>query len=170
MEEQINMTNIRAEKMAVQRKFLKAIDDAGVKLELDRNTVTLSSDSGFSILLAKNAVLAFNRGFDSKTSALLLDDAYDLAIINVGDFAGSQKRQSELKGRVIGTRGIIKKRLSIATGCYIKIFGKTISVIGPYQNLNIAVEAIEMLLSGAKHNSVFSMIDRRKLENIEIWK
>ncbi len=170
MEEQINITTTRAMKLPTQKKFIKAISAIGVELKLESNTVIISSDSGFGMLLAKNAVLAFNRGFDSKTSALLLDDAYDLAIINVGDYSGSKKRQLELKGRVIGTRGQIKKKLSMATGCYIKIFGKTVSIIGPYQNLNIAVEAIEMLLSGAKHNSVFSMIDRRKLENMGIWK
>ncbi|MCL5009638.1 MAG: KH domain-containing protein [Candidatus Parvarchaeota archaeon] len=170
MEEQINITAIRAEKLEGQKKFIKAITDSGVSIKINKSIVTLSAESGFGILLAKNAVLAFNRGFDSKTSSLLLDDAYDLAIINVGDYSGSKNRQEELKGRIIGTRGLIKKRLSIATGCYIKVFGKTVSVIGPYQNINLAVEAIEMLLSGAKHNSVFSAIDRRKLENIELWK
>lgn len=158
------MTSKRAYELKAQKKLLDKITGLGVEVGLDGNEVHIKSHSATNVLLVKNAVLAFNRGFDAAASALLLDEAYDLAIINVGDYAGSQKRQVELKGRVIGSRGLIKKRLSMQTACSIKISGKTISIIGPYQNLSIAVEAVEMLLNGAKHDRVFSTINRRKLE------
>ncbi len=164
MEDEITITNLRAKDLLGQKKFIKTIGELGVTLDVEGNVVKIESDSAMNALLVKNAIQAFNRGFDAKTSLLLLDDDHDLAVINIGDYAGSLKRQIELKGRIIGSRGMIKKRLSKATSCYIKIFGKTVSVIGNYQNLDIAVNAIEMLLNGAKHDSVFAMIDRRKLE------
>lgn len=167
MEDEMNITELRADDLIKQKKFLKVIADLGVKVELEGNHVIMSSENAIGVLLVKNAISAFNRGFDVKTALLLLDEDYDLAIININDYAKSQKRQIELKGRVIGSRGMIKKRLSAATSCYIKIFGKTISIIGGVQNVEIAASAIEMLLNGAKHDSVFSMIDRKKLEAYE---
>ena len=158
------MTTDRAKDAAEQKKFIDAINKAGVSLSFKGNLVIIESKSAVSVLLAKNALTAFNRGFDAKTSLLLLDENYDLAVLNIGNYANSQKRQIGLKGRIIGSRGVIKQRLSNATSCYIKIFGKTVSIIGNYQNLNIAVEAVEMLLNGAKHDRVFLMIDKRKLE------
>ncbi|MCL4400492.1 hypothetical protein M1316_00750, partial [Candidatus Parvarchaeota archaeon] len=160
-------TSARADELIKQKKFLKALEDLGVKVDMEGNHVVMSSENAMGVLLVKNAIIAFNRGFDPKTALLLLDETYDLAIININDYAKAQKRQIELKGRVIGSRGMIKKRLSMATSCYIKIFGKTISIIGGTQNVEIAVSAIEMLLNGAKHDSVFSMIDKKKLEAYE---
>lgn len=167
MEDSITITKQSAKELLGQKKFVSTLDDLGVKITLKENVVTIKSESAMSALLVKNAIRAFNRGFDAKTSLLLLDDNYDLAVINIGDYTGSQKRQTELKGRIIGSRGIIKKRLSKTTSCYIKILGKTVSIIGNYQNLQLAIEAIEMLLNGAKHDSVFAMIDRKKLEAYE---
>ena len=164
MEEEINITEQRAKDVRREKKLFARFEELGVKVSVSENTVTLEADSAFNLLLVKNAVTAFNRGFDSKTSSLLLDDSYDLAVISIKDYANTTKRQAQLKGRVIGSRGMIKKRLSKETSTYIKVYGKTISIIGAYQNLNIAVEAVEMLLKGAKHDGVFSMIDRRKLE------
>lgn len=167
MEDEINITESRADDLLLQKKFLKTIGELGVEVSLEGNHVIIKSDKAFNILLVKNAITAFNRGFDSRTALRLLDDAYDLAVINIADYAGSQKRQTELKGRVIGSRGVIKNRLSKATSCYIKISGKTISLIGLTDGLSIAVEAVEMLLNGAKHDRVFLMIDKRKLEEYE---
>ena len=164
MEEEMNITEQRAKDIRREKKLFAQFEELGVKVSVSENTVTLKADSAFNLLLVKNAVAAFNRGFDPKTASLLLDDSYDLAIISIKDYANTTKRQAQLKGRVIGSRGMIKKRLSKETSTYIKVYGKTISIIGAYQNLNIAVEAVEMLLKGAKHDGVFSMIDRRKLE------
>ncbi len=167
MEDQITITVKRAKDLLSQKKFLAKIAELGVDVKLEGNNVNLASENAMNIALVKNAVTAFNRGFDPRTSLLLLDDEYDLTVINVGDYANSQKRQIELLGRVIGSRGMIKKRLSMATSCHIKISGKTISIIGAYENIGLAISAVEMLLNGAKHDSVFLLIDRRKLENYE---
>ncbi len=167
MEDQITITVKRAKDLLGQKKFLAKIAELGVEIKLADNNVNLTSENAINISLVKNAIMAFNRGFDPKTSLLLLDDNYDLSIMNIGDYANSQKRQIELMGRVIGSRGMIKKRLSMATSCYIKISGKTISIIGAYENIELAVSAVEMLLNGAKHDSVFLLIDRRKLEKYE---
>ena len=44
------------------------------------------------------------------------------------------------------------------------IYGKTVSLIGEMDNLMIAKEAIEMILKGSRHKSVYSFLERKKDE------
>ncbi|MCL4406498.1 MAG: hypothetical protein M1573_02350 [Candidatus Parvarchaeota archaeon] len=164
MEDEVVMTAVRAKDLALQSKLLEKIKETGVSITIEKTRVKLSCDNAFRAMLAKNAVTAFNRGFDSSISSLLLDDSYDILVLNVNDYSRSKKRQKELKGRVIGSRGMIKKRIMKETACFIKIQGKTISIVGHVENIGIAHGAVEMILNGAKHDSVFISINKKKLE------
>ncbi len=164
MEDEVLMNGKRVSEITKQRKLLDKIKQHGVKVEFDGNTAYMSGESALEIMSVKNAITAFNRGFDSAVSALLLDDDYDLIVVSLKDYTNSEKRAMQLKGRVIGTRGMIKRRLMRETACYINIYGKTISIIGQIDNLSMAQSAIEMILNGAKHDNVFSMINKRKVE------
>ena len=164
MEDDILMNGRKAKELLKQKKLLEKIKLHGVRLEVIGSTAHMSGKSALEILSVKNVVNAFNRGFDPSISALLLDDDYDLIIMSLRDYTGSEKRAMQLKGRVIGTRGMIKRRLMRETSCYINVYGKTISIIGQIENLSIAQAAIDMILNGAKHDNVFSMINKRKVE------
>ncbi len=164
MEDEVLMNGKKAKEIVKQKKLLEKIKEHGVTFELDGNIAYISGKSALEVLSAKNVINAFNRGFDAAISSLLLDDDYDLVIISLRDYSNSEKRAMQLKGRVIGTRGLIKQRLMKATSCYINIYGKTISIIGQIQNISIAQSAIEMILNGAKHDNVFSMINKKKVE------
>ena len=164
MEDEILMNARKAREIVKQKKLLEKISLHGVSLDFEGSTAYLSGESALEVMSVKNVVSAFNRGFDSKMAALLLDDDYDLIVMSIKDYTSSEKRALQLKGRVIGTRGMIKKRLMRETSCYINVYGKTISIIGQIENLSIAQSAVEMILTGAKHDNVFSMINRRKVE------
>ncbi len=164
MEDEILMNARKARELKIQKKLLEKIGMRGVSIDFNGNTIQISGNSALEVLLVKNAIIAFNRGFDASVATLLLDDDYDILVISLRDYTNSDKRAAQLKGRVIGTRGIIKKRLMRETSCYIKVYGKTISIIGQIENLSIAESAVEMILNGAKHDSVFSMINKKKAE------
>ena len=164
MEDEILMNSRKAKEITKQKKLLEKIKQHGVDIEVDGNMVYMTGKSAFEVLSAKNAINAFNRGFDAAISALLLDDDYDLVVISLREYSNSDKRAMQLKGRVIGTRGMIKQRLMRETSCYINVYGKTISIIGQIQNISIAQSAIEMILNGAKHDDVCSMINKKKVE------
>ena len=68
-----------------------------------------------------------------------------------------------IKSRLIGTKG--KTRISIeeCSGCFISIYGKTVSIIGKYEQINIAREAINMIIRGSKHSKVYSFLQQAKL-------
>ncbi len=132
--------------------------DAGVGED-----VTISGEA-LQVIRGKEIVKAFGRGFDFEDSLDLLDEEYLLEVINVSEFTGKSKnRQVTLRGRVIGEGGKTKKTIEKYADVKIAVYGKTVSVIGKPQNIKIARDAVEMILSGSKHNSVYRFLQENKV-------
>lgn len=133
-----------------------------VKIELNEGVV-IEGDDSIQVLRAKEVIKAFGRGFEFKDALDLLDEEYCLETIDVREFTGkSKKRQVTLKGRIIGTKGRTKNMIEKYTETKIAVYGKTVSIIGKWDNTRIAKDAIEMLLSGAMHNTVYRFLEKYK--------
>ncbi len=116
------------------------------------------------VIRAKEILRAFGRGFNFKDSLDLLDEEYFLEVIDISGFAKKSKsRQLILKGRVIGEGGTTKKMIEKYAGAKTAVYGKTVSIIGKPENIRIAKDAIEMILSGSKHNSVYRFLEENKV-------
>jgi ribosomal RNA assembly protein len=140
------------------KEQLKKFSDAKVELN---DEVSIESEDPFQVLRLKEVFKAFGRGFDFDTALNLLDEEYFLEIIQIKEFSGkSRKRQVVLKGRVIGTKGKMKKMIEKYCDVKIAIYGKTISIIGKWNNLKKAKKAIEMILGGAMHATVYKFLER----------
>lgn len=140
------------------KEQLKKFSDA--KIELN-DEVSIETDDPFQVLRLKEVIKAFGRGFDFDIALNLLDEEYFLEVIEVKEFSGkSRKRQLVLKGRVIGTKGKMKKMIEKYCDVKIAIYGKTISILGRWNNLMKAKKAIEMILSGAMHTTVYRFLER----------
>lgn len=141
------------------KELLKKFSDAIVELNEE---VTIECEDPFQLLRLKEVFKAFGRGFDFNVALNLLDEEYYLEIIEVKEFSGkSRKRQIVLKGRVIGTKGKMKKMIEKYCDVKIAIYGKTISILGKWKNVRKAKKAIEMLLSGAMHSRVYRFLERK---------
>ena len=125
--------------------------------------VIISGDA-LQVIRAKEIVKAFGRGFNFKDTLDLLDEEYFLEIISINEFTGkSRNRPMVLKGRVIGETGITKKLIEKSAEVKVAIYGKTVSIIGKPQNIKIAKDAVEMILSGSKHNTVYRFLQENKV-------
>lgn len=142
------------------KEQLKEFLDIYVDIDED---VTLNGEP-LQVIQGKEIMKAFGRGFNFQDALNLLDEDYFLEIINVAEFAKKSKsRQLVLKGRVIGEGGKTKKMIEKYATVKIAIYGKTVSIIGKPQNIKIARNAIEMILSGSKHNSVYRFLQENKV-------
>jgi ribosomal RNA assembly protein len=113
----------------------------------------------------KEVIKAFGRGFDFETSLNLLDEDYFLDILDVKPFTGkSRNRQIILKGRVIGSKGKTKSIIEKYSDAKIVIYGKSVSIVGKAKNVRLAREAIEMLLNGADHSSVYRFLEKERVD------
>lgn len=149
-----------------------------IKREIERRTSTkliFDSESGcvkiepgddpLGALKAENVLKAIARGFSSERAFRLFDDDQLLEIVDITDFAGNSERAiSRLKGRVIGEQGKTRETIERMTDTYVSIYGKTVAAIGSVEQLAVAREAIEMLLSGKEHSTVYRFLNRKRRE------
>jgi len=116
---------------------------------------------GIDIFQTKNILKAFGRGFSIDDSLYLLDEKYSLEIINLKDYTKSKNRMIVLKSRIIGTKGKTKKYIEQYTNTKISIYGKTISIIGKWDKVNIAKKAILMLIEGCSHTTLYKWLEQK---------
>ncbi|MFZ8829942.1 MAG: KH domain-containing protein [Candidatus Aenigmatarchaeota archaeon] len=161
MKDSVVLTEERAKMLRNKKEWVEKIERlSNCKISLEDQEVTIEGNDPLTVLRVKEVFRALNRGFDLNTALYLLDESYFLDIIDVKDYGKSRERQIQLKGRVIGKGGSIKKMIEEKTGTKICVHGKTISIIGKWENLQIAKKAIEMLLEGKMHSSVQKFLEK----------
>ncbi|BAB60344.1 hypothetical protein [Thermoplasma volcanium GSS1] len=147
----------------------KKIEEMGeVKLTIDTAEAEVSIDQlgdAVKSSIAKNVVQAIGRGFNPGKAMLLFEENMQLVIISLREFAkpGSSKI-TQIKARVIGTGGKTRAIIEELTGSYLSVYGDTISIIGDYLAVTYAEEAINMIINGKKHRTVYAFLEKRARE------
>ena len=134
------------------------------KTVIELNDDVVIDGESFNVFQAKQVLKAFGRGFDVDTSLYLLEDEYGLEIINLSEFTRSRERLITLKSRIIGTEGKTKKQIEKYTDVKLCIFGKTVGIIGKWDKINIAKEAIMKLIRGCTHKILYRWLERQSIE------
>jgi ribosomal RNA assembly protein len=133
------------------------------------------SDDPTTILRARDVVLAIGRGFSPERALTLVDDDIVLDIIDLRETFGKNEREiARLKGRVIGSEGKIRRLIEEMTDAKVSVYGHTISMLGDYETVTAAREAIELLLKGKQHSTVYKLLrkiksESKKRETLELW-
>jgi ribosomal RNA assembly protein len=133
------------------------------------------SDDPTSILRARDVVIAIARGFSPQRALKLVDDDIVLDIIDLRETFGRNERDiARLKGRVIGREGKIRRLIEEMTDAQVSVYGHTISMLGKYETVTAAREAIELLLKGKQHSTVYKLLrkiksESKKRETLELW-
>jgi len=142
----------------------------GVKITVDSNTgeVTIdetgAKDPTFS-LKVRDVVTAIGRGFSEEKAFLLMDDDMYVQVFDIKEFASDSKdRLAQIKGRVIGAGGKTRRLLEELAGVDISVSGHTVAIIGDAFHLDIGRQAMEMLLGGSEHKTVYRFLERKRLE------
>ena len=111
---------------------------------------------------AKEIVTAIGRGFNPEIAQLLVKQDYSFEILNLNDFSKTKNDMKRLKGRVIGEKGKSRGTIEELTGAYISVYGKTVAIIGEISAVSLARRAIESLLSGSQHASVYKWLEKQR--------
>ncbi len=118
--------------------------------------VQIESDDPLKIFRVKEVIKAFGRGFGIDDALALLDENFYLEVIEIE--SKSKNRINVLKGRVIGREGGTKKIIEKISETKLSIYGKTISIIGRWEGVQIAKETVDLILSGSKHSTVYRFL------------
>ncbi len=153
---------------------------AGVPIEVDSeaNEVTIHDETDganpLDILKLQDIVKAIGRGFSpERASRLWSDDAY-FELLDIHEFTGKQRNHvRRVASRIIGSEGKTRRIIQEQTGCDLSIYGHTVGIIGDLEPLNDAKHAVEMLLRGAEHASVYRYLERKRRDarkgRNELW-
>ncbi|MBU4536181.1 MAG: KH domain-containing protein [Euryarchaeota archaeon] len=111
----------------------------------------------------RSIVKAIGRGFNPEISLRLLNDDMALVVIKLNDYVGKSKKAiARQKGRIIGRDGRTRQIIKEMTDVDMSVYGKTVSLIGDLERLMIAKEAVEMILNGSRHKSVYAFMEKKK--------
>ncbi|PIU63709.1 RNA-processing protein [archaeon CG07_land_8_20_14_0_80_38_8] len=141
------------------KKQLETEFDAKIFINND-GIVSLSGPDSLKIWTCEKIIKAIGRGFNPKLAILLKQDDYDFELFSLKDYSRSKNDIHRLKGRVIGREGVSQKMIEDKTGAYITVYGKTVGIIAGTDVLRIVHNAVEMLLQGARHVTVYKYIDK----------
>jgi len=134
-------------------KQLEKLTDA--KIDVD-DGISVDSKDSIALMRIKEVVKAFGRGFEFDAALNLLDEEYYLETINIQEFCGkSKERLTTMRGRLIGSGGRTKKLIEKHTNVKVAVYGKTVSIIGKWDEIQKARQAVEGLLYGRKHGTVY---------------
>lgn len=150
---------IIGEKGEKKRELEEALN-VKMSIDSDEGDVILNGKDALSLFTAREVIKAIARGFNPDIAKQLLKQEYLLEIVNISDYAGSKDQMIRLKGRVIGENGKSRSTIEELAEVNISVYGKTIAIIGQTENVTAAKRAVDALLTGAPHSTVFRLLEK----------
>lgn len=139
-------------------------EKCGCKIYVSKNLVTVECPDSLTLMKVKNVITAISRGFSAEISMKLIDNE-DLVFESI-DLSQliSEKAMPRILGRIIGRDGVMRKQIEDMLNVNVSVYDKFVSIIGDFESVAIAREAINMLISGAQHSTVTKFIERKRRE------
>jgi ribosomal RNA assembly protein len=110
-----------------------------------------------------DVIKAVGRGFNPEKALRLMEDDEFLEIVDLKEFVGDRTNQlSRIRGRLIGKDGKTRRIIEDLTRCEMIIYGNTVGLIGNSISLPIAKHAVEMILNGSEHSSVYHYLESQR--------
>ncbi len=145
------------------KKEIETATKTVLEIDSHEGDITIQGEDGLGIYTAKEVITAVGRGFNPEIATLLLKVDYSFELISLTDEIGKSKNsQLRVKGRIIGKEGKTRKIIEDLTETYLSVYGKTVAIIGETENVGIARKAVEMIIEGSTHSSVYKWLEKRR--------
>ena len=155
----------------------KLMVELQIESEYGGVTITLSEKAADPSLLlrAKDVVTAIGRGFSPEHAFRLLnntDDIFDFIDLRA-IFGRSESDIKRVKGRIIGAEGKTRRAIEELTDASVVVYGHTVGFIGTFEQVDAARNAVQMLIDGCQHHTVYKYLQRKrgelKKQKLELW-
>ncbi len=131
------------------------------ELNIEGNVVRVEGET-LDEMDAQKVVKAIGRGFNPEKALNIMEKDVSIHLIDINKYADTENSKERLKGRVIGKNGESRRHIEKMTETNISVYGKTVGIIGKMSNIEIAMEAIRMLLKGSSHNTAYTYIEKNQ--------
>jgi ribosomal RNA assembly protein len=114
-----------------------------------------------NLLKAREYIDAIGYGFSPERAERLLDEDQVLLVIDLKSYVGdSENHLKRIKGRIIGEGGRARRNLEEITNTYISVGEATVAIIGGFEEAEVARQAIQMLIEGRQHTTVYKYAEK----------
>jgi len=127
------------------------------------------------LLKAKDLVTAIGRGFSPEVAFRLTrneDEIFDMIDLRL-IFGRSESDIKRVKGRIIGANGKTRKLIEELTEADVVVYGHTVGLIGSFEQVDIAHNAVQMIVEGCQHHTVYNYLQKKRTElkkqKLELW-
>ena len=149
------------------KKSIEKLTGTILDIDSDDGTVYITPredmEDPLGVWNANHIVKAIARGFNPEVAMKLIHDDIYLEIMKLPLYIGkSKKALARYKGRIIGANGKTRELITELADVDMAVYGKTVSLIGEMENILVAKEAIEMILNGSRHKSVYAFLENKK--------
>ncbi|MHB1932525.1 MAG: KH domain-containing protein [Thermoplasmata archaeon] len=119
-----------------------------------------------AVLKARDIVLAIGRGFSPERAFRLLAEDCFFGVVEIKPISRQHDKAGlrRVRSRLIGTEGKARRLVEELSGASMSVYGSTVGLIGNERQLDHATRAVELLLRGSEHATVFHMLSRLRRE------
>jgi ribosomal RNA assembly protein len=148
------------------RRYIE--DRTGVTLDIDSKDGSVvvheeGAEDPFVAMRAAEIVKAIGRGFSPEHAFALVRDDYYFSLINITDYVGKKPNHvRRVRARLIGSDGKTRRVLEDLSEAYISVYGNTVGIIGDEWSSDVARRAVDMLLSGSEHRTVYAFLEKMR--------
>ena len=146
------------------KREIRARTGAEVDIDAEEGEVRIASPDSEPLraMKARDIVLAIGRGFSPARAMRLLKDNVYLGILDIKFTTGKREKSAlrRIRARAIGTHGRARSRIEELSGCSMSVYGSTVALIGEEDQLERGTRAVELLLRGSEHATVFHLLAR----------
>jgi ribosomal RNA assembly protein len=152
-----------------------------VKLQIESESGSVTAvlneraDDPSLLFKAKDIVTAIGRGFSPEHAfRLIRDEDAIFDVIDLRDtFGRSESDIKRVKGRIIGMNGKTRRLIEELTEAEVAVYGHTVGLVGTFEQVNAARSAVQMLIEGNQHHTVYRFLQRKRSElkkqKLELW-
>ena len=150
---------------------------SGIKIDIDteEGDVLIHDEAELAdplmALKIMDVIKAIGRGFAPDRAFRLFEDDEYFEVIDLKEFVGGRNNQlTRIRGRLIGQNGKTRRIIEDLTGVEMTIYGNTVAIIGSSVSMPVAKHAIELILNGSEHATVYRYLEgeRPKLRIAEL--
>ena len=154
---------------------IESITQVSILVNSEDGSVVIKSTPNITdptlVLKARDIVKAIGKGFSAEKALYLLDDDIFLETIELG---GTKSNIKRIKSRIIGEKGKTRNIIESCTDAHVSVFGNQVTLIGNLEEINNAKEAIQQLIQGSRHSTVYRYLEQIRFQSkqrpLRIWK
>ncbi len=143
------------------KKKLEKLFQLTATIDSEEGDVFLDGEDSLLLHTAQTVVKAIGRGLNPDVAFTLANEDYVLETMDITDFVGNAKNSIfRVRSRIIGSEGRTREYIEELTDTHISIYGKTVAIVGQYEWVALARKAIESLLAGQRHATVYAWLEK----------